>query len=172
MIDYVVFVGVCIVDIVCVCLGVYVGEGIIVMYEGFINFNVGIEGSGMIEGCIFVGVFVGKGFDLGGSFFIMGILFGGGNIVIFLGENCLFGVNVGIGILLGDCCIIEVGLYIIVGIKVEVLDQNGKVVDIVKVCDLVGQFDLLFCCDLVSGVVQCQINKIVVVFNEELYKYN
>lgn len=128
MIDYVVFKGVCIVDIVCVCLGVYVGEGIIVMYEGFINFNVGIEGISMIEGCIFVGVMIGKGFDLGGGCFIMGIFFGGGNIIIVVGENCLIGVNVGIGILLGDCCKVEVGLYIIVGIKVVLLDDNNELV--------------------------------------------
>lgn len=123
MIDYVVLVGVCIVDIVCVCLGVYIGEGIMVMYEGFVNFNVGIEGLGMIEGCVFVGVFVGKGLDLGGGCLIMGIFFGGGNIVISVGEGCLIGVNVGIGILLGDCNIVEVGLYIIVGIKVVLFDE-------------------------------------------------
>lgn len=126
MVDYVVFVGICIVDIFCVCFGVYVGEGIIVMYEGFINFNVGIIGVSMVEGCIFVGVVVGNGLDIGGGVFIMGMFLGGGKVVVLIGENFLFGVNAGLGFLFGDCCIVELGLYVMVGIKVCMLDKDGN----------------------------------------------
>ena len=172
MTDYVVPAGVRIADTARVRLGAYVGEGTTVMHEGFINFNAGTEGPGMIEGRISAGVFVGKGSDLGGSSSTMGTLSGGGNIVISLGENCLLGANAGTGIPLGDRCTIEAGLYITAGTKVEVLDQNGKVADTVKARDLAGQSYLLFRRDSVSGAVQCQTNKTAVALNEELHKHN
>ena len=172
MTDYVVPAGVRIADTARVRLGAYVGEGTTVMHEGFINFNAGTEGPGMIEGRISAGVFVGKGSDLGGSSSTMGTLSGGGNIVISLGENCLLGANAGTGIPLGDRCTIEAGLYITAGTKVEVLDQNGKVADTVKARDLAGQSDLLFRRNSVSGAVQCQTNKTAVALNEELHKHN
>ena len=172
MTDYVVPAGVRIADTARVRLGAYVGEGTTVMHEGFINFNAGTEGPGMIEGRISAGVFVGKGSDIGGGASTMGTLSGGGNIVISLGEGCLLGANAGTGIPLGDRCTIEAGLYITAGTKVEVLDQNGKVADTVKARDLAGQSDLLFRRNSVSGAVQCQTNKTAVALNEELHKHN
>ena len=172
MTDYVVPAGVRIADTARVRLGAYVGEGTTVMHEGFINFNAGTEGPGMIEGRISAGVFVGKGSDLGGSSSTMGTLSGGGNIVISLGENCLLGANAGTGIPLGDRCTIEAGLYITAGTKVEVLDEDGKVADTVKARDLAGQSDLLFRRNSVNGAVQCQTNKSAIALNEELHKHN
>ncbi len=102
MTDYVVPAGVRIADTARVRLGAYIGEGTTVMHEGFVNFNAGTEGPGMIEGRVSAGVFVGKGSDLGGGCSTMGTLSGGGNIVISVGEGCLIGANAGIGIPLGD----------------------------------------------------------------------
>ncbi|PTT97700.1 2,3,4,5-tetrahydropyridine-2,6-dicarboxylate N-succinyltransferase, partial [Pseudomonas sp. HMWF031] len=98
MTDYVVPAGVRIADAARLRLGAYVGEGTTVMHEGFVNFNAGTEGPGMIEGRVSAGVFVGKGSDLGGGCSTMGTLSGGGNIVIKVGEGCLIGANAGIGI--------------------------------------------------------------------------
>ena len=118
MTDYVVPAGVRIADTARVRLGAYIGEGTTVMHEGFVNFNAGTEGPGMIEGRVSAGVFVGKGSDLGGGCSTMGTLSGGGNIVISVGEGCLIGANAGIGIPLGDRNIVEAGLYITAGTKV------------------------------------------------------
>jgi 2,3,4,5-tetrahydropyridine-2-carboxylate N-succinyltransferase len=82
MTDYVVPAGVRIADTARVRLGAYVGEGTTVMHEGFINFNAGTIGPGMIEGRISAGVMVGADSDLGGGCSTMGTLSGGGNIVI------------------------------------------------------------------------------------------
>ena len=172
MTDYVVPAGVRIADTARVRLGAYVGEGTTVMHEGFINFNAGTEGPGMIEGRISAGVFVGKGSDLGGSSSTMGTLSGGGNIVISLGENCLLGANAGTGIPLGDRCTIEAGLYITSGSKVQLLDDKGEIVDTVKARDLAGQSDLLFRRNTTNGAVQCLTNKSAIALNEELHKHN
>ena len=172
MTDYVVPAGVRIADTARVRLGAYVGEGTTVMHEGFINFNAGTEGPGMIEGRISAGVFVGKGSDLGGSSSTMGTLSGGGNIVISLGENCLLGANAGTGIPLGDRCTIEAGLYITSGSKVQLLDDKGEIANTVKARDLAGQSDLLFRRDTLSGAVQCLTNKSAIALNEELHKHN
>lgn len=102
----------------------------------------------------------------------MGTLSGGGNIVISLGEGCLLGANAGTGIPLGDRCTIEAGLYITSGTKVEVLDENGDVVDTVKARDLAGKSDLLFRRNSESGAVQCRTNKSAIALNEELHKHN
>ncbi|HBP78495.1 MAG TPA: 2,3,4,5-tetrahydropyridine-2,6-dicarboxylate N-succinyltransferase, partial [Halomonas sp.] len=104
MTDYVVPTGIRIGDTARVRLGAYLGEGTTVMHEGFVNFNAGTEGPGMIEGRISAGVMVGKGSDLGGGCSTMGTLSGGGNIIIKVGEGCLIGANAGIGIPLGDRC--------------------------------------------------------------------
>uniref|UniRef100_UPI000F0538AB DapH/DapD/GlmU-related protein n=1 Tax=Pseudomonas viridiflava TaxID=33069 RepID=UPI000F0538AB len=109
MTDYVVPSGVRIADSARVRLGAYVGEGTTVMHEGFVNFNGGTEGPGMIAGRVSAGVFVGKGSDLGGGCSTMGTLSGGGNIVIKVGEGCLIGANAGIGIPLGDRNTVESG---------------------------------------------------------------
>ena len=172
MTDYVVPKGVRIADTARVRLGAYVGEGTTIMHEGFINFNAGTEGPGMIEGRISAGVFVGKGSDIGGGASTMGTLSGGGNIIISLGEGCLLGANAGTGIPLGARCTIEAGLYITSGSKVQLLDDKGEIVDTVKARDLAGQSDLLFRRDTLSGAVQCLTNKSAIALNEELHKHN
>lgn len=138
MVDYVVPSGVRIADASRVRLGAYLGEGTTVMHEGFVNFNAGCEGPNMIEGRISAGVFVKKGSDLGGGCSTMGTLSGGGNVVISIGENCLLGANSGLGIILGDRCTIEAGLYITAGTKVLL---EGKVI---KAKELSGKNDMLF----------------------------
>lgn len=144
MTDYVVPSGVRIADSARVRLGAYIGEGTTVMHEGFVNFNGGTEGPGMIEGRVSAGVFVGKGSDLGGGCSTMGTLSGGGNIIIKVGEGCLIGANAGIGIPLGDRNTVESGLYVTAGTKVALLDENNALVKIVKARELAGQNDLLF----------------------------
>ena len=95
------------------------------MHEGFVNFNAGTEGPGMIEGRISAGVFVGAGSDLGGGCSTMGTLSGGNKAVIAIGRECLIGANAGIGISLGDRCTIEAGLYVTAGSRVTVIDEAG-----------------------------------------------
>jgi 2,3,4,5-tetrahydropyridine-2-carboxylate N-succinyltransferase len=126
MTDYVVPAGVRIADSARVRLGAYIGEGTTIMHEGFVNFNAGTEGPGMIEGRVSAGVFVGKGSDLGGGCSTMGTLSGGGNIVIKVGEGCLIGANAGIGIPLGDRNTVESGLYVTAGTKVALLDESNQ----------------------------------------------
>ncbi|MFT6974940.1 MAG: 2,3,4,5-tetrahydropyridine-2-carboxylate N-succinyltransferase [Bermanella sp.] len=172
MTDYVVPTGVRIADASRVRLGAYVGEGTTIMHEGFINFNAGTAGTSMVEGRISAGVFVGKGSDLGGGCSTMGTLSGGGNIVISVGENSLIGANAGIGIPLGDRCTVESGLYITAGTKVQLLDENKAVVEVVKARDLANKPDLLFRRDSVSGAVQCVTNKTAIELNDELHSNN
>ncbi|MFT6327262.1 MAG: 2,3,4,5-tetrahydropyridine-2-carboxylate N-succinyltransferase [Crocinitomicaceae bacterium] len=102
----------------------------------------------------------------------MGTLSGGGNIVISVGENSLIGANAGIGIPLGDRCTIESGLYITAGTKVQLLDENKAVVEVVKARDLANKPDLLFRRDSVSGAVQCVTNKTAIELNDELHSNN
>ncbi|MCH8552973.1 MAG: 2,3,4,5-tetrahydropyridine-2,6-dicarboxylate N-succinyltransferase [Natronospirillum sp.] len=172
MADYVVPSGVRIADTARVRLGAYVGEGTTVMHEGFINFNAGTLGKGMIEGRISAGVIVGDGSDLGGGCSTMGTLSGGGDIVISIGENCLLGANSGIGIPLGDRCTVESGLYITAGTKVQMLDDSQQPVDIVKARTLAGKSDLLFRRNSTNGQVECLTNKSAVALNEELHANN
>lgn len=105
-------------------LGAYIGEGTVVMHEGFCNFNAGTEGPGMIEGRISAGVFVGAGSDLGGGCSTMGTLSGGNDVVISVGAKCLAGANAGIGIPLGDGCVVEAGLYVTAGSKVVIPNDH------------------------------------------------
>ncbi|WP_407296389.1 2,3,4,5-tetrahydropyridine-2,6-dicarboxylate N-succinyltransferase [Stutzerimonas zhaodongensis] len=172
MTDYVVPAGVRIADSARIRLGAYVGEGTTVMHEGFINFNAGTEGPGMIEGRVSAGVFVGKGSDLGGGCSTMGTLSGGGNIVISVGEGCLIGANAGIGIPLGDRNTVESGLYITAGTKVNLLDEQGELVKVVKARELAGQTDLLFRRNSQSGAVECKTHKSAVELNEALHAHN
>ena len=169
MTNYVVPKGVRIAHTARVRLGAYLGEGTTIMHEGFVNFNAGTEGPGMIEGRISAGVFVGAGSDLGGGSSTMGTLSGGGNIVIALGEGCLLGANSGTGIPLGDRCTIESGLYITAGTKVAVLDDKGEVAESVKARDLAGKNDLLFRRNSSTGAVECLTNKSAVELNAELH---
>jgi len=172
MTDYVVPSGVRIADTARVRLGAYVGEGTTIMHEGFINFNAGTAGTSMIEGRISAGVFVGEGSDLGGGCSTMGTLSGGGNIVIAVGENSLIGANAGIGIPLGDRCTVESGLYITAGTKVNVLDENKEVVEVVKARDLANKADLLFRRNSLSGAIECVTNKTAIELNHELHANN
>lgn len=169
MTDYVVPKGVRIGDTARVRLGAYLGEGTTVMHEGFVNFNAGTEGPGMIEGRISAGVMVGKGSDLGGGCSTMGTLSGGGNIVIKVGEGCLIGANAGIGIPLGDRCTVEAGLYITAGAKVAVLDDKGQHVETVAARDLAGQNDLLLRRNSVNGRIECLTNKSAIALNDALH---
>ncbi|WP_168013994.1 2,3,4,5-tetrahydropyridine-2,6-dicarboxylate N-succinyltransferase [Halomonas salinarum] len=172
MADYVVPAGVRIADTARVRLGAHLGEGTTVMHEGFVNFNAGTEGPGMVEGRISAGVMVGKGSDLGGGCSTMGTLSGGGNIVIKVGEGCLIGANAGIGIPLGDRCTVESGLYITAGSKVAVLDDQGQVVETVAARALAGQDDLLLRRHSQSGRIECLTNKSAVALNEALHAHN
>ncbi|KTC39361.1 2,3,4,5-tetrahydropyridine-2,6-dicarboxylate N-succinyltransferase [Pseudomonas sp. ABAC21] len=172
MTDYVVPAGVRIADAARIRLGAYVGEGTTVMHEGFVNFNAGTEGPGMIEGRVSAGVFVGKGSDLGGGCSTMGTLSGGGNIVIKVGEGCLVGANAGIGIPLGDRNTVESGLYVTAGTKVALLDEQNQLVKVVKARELAGQPDLLFRRNSETGAVECKTHKSAIELNEALHAHN
>jgi 2,3,4,5-tetrahydropyridine-2-carboxylate N-succinyltransferase len=139
MTDYVVPSGVRIADADRVRLGAYLAEGTTVMHEGFVNFNAGTLGHSMVEGRISAGVVVGDGSDIGGGASIQGTLSGGGTTVISLGERCLLGANSGLGIPLGDDCVVEAGLYLTAGTLVRLPDG-----DVVKARELSGANGLLF----------------------------
>lgn len=139
MIDYVTPEGVRIADADRVRLGAHLAPGTVVMHEGFVNFNAGTLGNSMVEGRISAGVIVGAGSDIGGGASIMGTLSGGGQEMITVGEECLIGANAGIGISLGDRCVVEAGLYVTAGTKV--LLPDGAVT---KARELSGTPDLLF----------------------------
>src|SRR5450756_1413906 len=124
MTDYVVPSGVRIADADRVRLGAYLAEGTTVMHEGFINFNAGTLGTSMVEGRIVAGVVVGDGSDIGGGASIMGTLSGGGREVISIGERSLLGANSGLGIALGDDCVVEAGLYLTAGTKVSIVGSE------------------------------------------------
>ncbi|MFI9386095.1 2,3,4,5-tetrahydropyridine-2,6-dicarboxylate N-succinyltransferase [Kutzneria sp. NPDC052558] len=149
MVDYVLPTGVRIADADRVRLGAHLAEGTTVMHEGFVNFNAGTLGTSMVEGRISAGVVVGDGSDVGGGSSIMGTLSGGGKEVISLGERCLIGANAGIGIALGDDCVVEAGLYVTAGTKVTL--PSGSVV---KALELSGQSGLLFLRNSATGVVE------------------
>ena len=172
MTNYVVPAGVRIAHSARVRLGAYLGAGTTVMHEGFINFNAGTEGPGMVEGRISAGVMVGKGSDLGGGCSTMGTLSGGGNIIISVGEECLIGANAGLGIPLGDRCTVEAGLFVTAGTKVAVLDDARKIVETVAARDLAGRSDLLFRRNSLSGSVECLTNKTAIELNESLHANN
>lgn len=139
MVDYVIPSGVRIADADRVRLGAHLASGTTVMHEGFVNFNAGTLGTSMVEGRISAGVVVGDGTDVGGGASIMGTLSGGGKEVISIGEKCLLGANSGLGISLGDNCVIEAGTYITAAAKVTLPDG-----EIVKAGTLSGASNLLF----------------------------
>ncbi len=172
MTNYVVPTGVRIAHTARVRLGAYLGEGTTIMHEGFVNFNAGTEGPGMIEGRISAGVMVGSGSDLGGGCSTIGTLSGGGNIVISVGEKCLIGANAGIGIPLGDRCTVEAGLFVTAGTKVTLMDADGMPVDTAKARDLAGKSDLLFRRNSATGAVECLTNRSAVELNQELHAHN
>jgi len=139
MVDYVVPTGVRIADADRVRLGAHLASGTTVMHEGFVTFNAGTLGASMVEGRISAGVIVGDGTDIGGGASIMGTLSGGGKEVISIGEKCLLGANSGLGISLGNNCVIEAGTYITAAAKVKLPDG-----EIVKAGTLSGASNLLF----------------------------
>ena len=149
MVDYVVPTGVRIGDADRVRLGAHLAEGTTVMHEGFVNFNAGTLGASMVEGRISAGVVVGRDSDVGGGASIMGTLSGGGTELISIGERCLLGANAGIGIALGDDCIVEAGLYVTAGTRVTL--PGGEVV---KARSLSGENGLLFIRNSVTGAVE------------------
>lgn len=146
MVDYVIPSGVRIADADRVRLGAHLASGTTVMHEGFVNFNAGTLGTSMVEGRISAGVVVGDGTDVGGGASIMGTLSGGGKEVISIGEKCLLGANSGLGISLGNNCVIEAGTYITAAAKVTLPDGQ-----IVKAGTLSGAHDLLFRRNSLSG---------------------
>ncbi|OZE80825.1 2,3,4,5-tetrahydropyridine-2,6-dicarboxylate N-succinyltransferase [Rhodococcus sp. 15-649-1-2] len=149
LVDYVAPSGVRIADADRVRLGAHLASGTTVMHEGFVNFNAGTLGNSMVEGRISAGVVVGDGSDVGGGASIMGTLSGGGKNVISVGKSCLLGANSGLGISLGDDCVVEAGLYITAGTKVSGPDGT-----VVKAATLSGKSNLLFRRNSVSGAVE------------------
>ena len=165
MVDYVVPTGVRIADADRVRLGAHLASGTTVMHEGFVNFNAGTLGTSMVEGRITAGVVVGDGSDIGGGSSIMGTLSGGGKQVITIGERCLLGANAGIGISLGDDCVVEAGLYVTEGTKVTLPDGR-----IIKARDLSGSAGLLFIRNSITGGVEVrQRNGIGIALNSMLH---
>jgi len=149
MVDYVLPSGVRIADADRVRLGAHLAPGTTVMHEGFVNFNAGTLGTSMVEGRISAGVVVGHGTDVGGGASIMGTLSGGGREVISVGERCLVGANAGLGISLGDDCVVEAGLYLTAGTKLTLPDGA-----VVKARELSGRDGLLFIRDSLTGAVR------------------
>jgi 2,3,4,5-tetrahydropyridine-2,6-dicarboxylate N-succinyltransferase len=149
MVDYVVPSGVRIGDADRVRLGAHLAAGTTVMHEGFVNYNAGTLGTSMVEGRISAGVVVGDGSDIGGGASIMGTLSGGGTEVISIGKRCLLGANSGLGISLGDDCVVEAGLYVTAGTKVAMTDGRS-----VKARKLSGSSNMLFRRNSVTGTVE------------------
>jgi 2,3,4,5-tetrahydropyridine-2-carboxylate N-succinyltransferase len=149
MTDYVIPSGVRIADADRVRLGAHLAAGTTVMHEGFVNFNAGTLGTSMVEGRISAGVVVGEGSDIGGGASIMGTLSGGGKEIIRIGKRCLLGANGGIGISLGDDCIVEAGLYVTAGTRVTLADGT-----VTKAGELSGADGVLFRRNSTSGAVE------------------
>ncbi|MEV8403234.1 2,3,4,5-tetrahydropyridine-2,6-dicarboxylate N-succinyltransferase [Streptomyces niveus] len=156
MTDYVAPKGVRIADADRVRLGAHLAEGTTVMHEGFVNFNAGTLGTSMVEGRISAGVVVGDGSDIGGGASTMGTLSGGGTERIVIGERCLIGAEAGVGIPLGDECVVEAGLYITAGTRVTLPDG-----EIVKARGLAGASNILFRRNSVTGKVEARPNNAV-----------
>jgi 2,3,4,5-tetrahydropyridine-2-carboxylate N-succinyltransferase len=152
MTDYVVPSGVRIADADRVRLGAHLAPGTTVMHEGFVNYNAGTLGTSMIEGRVSAGVVVGDGSDVGGGASVMGTLSGGGTHVISIGRRCLVGANAGIGISLGDDCIVEAGCYVTSGTKLRLLPEGR----FVKAAELSGASGLLFWRNSATGVIEAR----------------
>ena len=152
MTDYVVPSGVRIADADRVRLGAHLAVGTTVMHEGFVNFNAGTLGTSMVEGRIGQGIIVGDGSDIGGGASIIGTLSGGGTEQVTIGERCLLGAEAGIGISLGDECVVEAGLYVTAGTLVAVHGPQG--VEVVKARQLSGKGGLLYRRNSQTGAVE------------------
>ena len=156
MADYVVPSGVRVADADRVRLGAHLAEGTTVMHEGFVNFNAGTLGPSMVEGRISAGVVVGEGSDVGGGASVMGTLSGGGRQRVSIGRRSLVGANAGVGISLGDDCVVEAGLYVTAGTRVTVL-APGAQPRVVKAVELSGVDGLLFRRESTTGAVQALV---------------
>ncbi|HEY6983258.1 DapH/DapD/GlmU-related protein, partial [Reyranella sp.] len=154
MTDYVVPSGVRLADAARVRLGAHLAAGTMVMHEGFCNFNAGTLGACMVEGRISAGVVVGNGSDVGGGASIMGTLSGGGKVQVSVGERCLIGANAGIGISLGDDCVVEAGCYITAGARVRLEDGS-----VVKAGTLSGRSNLMFWRNSQTGALEAIARK-------------
>jgi 2,3,4,5-tetrahydropyridine-2-carboxylate N-succinyltransferase len=157
MTDYVLPTGVRIANADRVRLGAHLAAGTTVMHEGFVNFNAGTLGNSMVEGRISQGVVVGEGSDIGGGASIMGTLSGGGKQTISIGRRCLLGANAGLGISLGDDCIVEAGLYLTAGTKLFFHDPSagaGAEPKLIKAVELSGAGGLLFRRNSTTGAVE------------------
>ena len=152
MTDYVIPSGVRIADASRVRLGAHLASGTTVMHEGFVNFNAGTLGTSMVEGRISQGVVVGDGSDIGGGASIIGTLSGGGTHMVSIGERCLLGAEAGIGISLGDECVVEAGLYVTAGTLVAVHGPEG--VQVVKARQISGASGLLYRRNSQTGAVE------------------
>jgi 2,3,4,5-tetrahydropyridine-2-carboxylate N-succinyltransferase len=141
--------GVRVADADRVRLGAHLAAGTTVMHEGFVNYNAGTLGASMVEGRISAGVVVDEGSDIGGGASIMGTLSGGGTEVVSIGRHCLIGANAGIGISLGDDCVVEAGCYVTAGVKLRMPDGQVR-----KARDLSGQDGLLFRRNSLSGGIE------------------
>ncbi len=157
MVDYVVPTGVRVADADRVRLGAHLASGTTVMHEGFVNFNAGTLGTSMVEGRISAGVVVGDGSDIGGGASIMGTLSGGGKEVVSIGRRSLLGANAGLGIALGDDCVVESGLYLTAGSKVVLVGTTAGPdggPQVVKARELSGRDNLLFRRNSLTGAVE------------------
>jgi len=173
LLDYVTPPGVRIADASRVRLGAYLSPGTTVMHEGFVNFNAGTLGSSMVEGRISQGVVVGDGSDIGGGSSIMGTLSGGGAHKVSIGARTLLGANAGIGISLGDDCVVEAGLYVTAGSKIVLADEAPRADGgrpVVKGADLSGRSGILFRRNSLSGAIEAVRREGVgVMLNEALH---
>ncbi|MGP3685180.1 2,3,4,5-tetrahydropyridine-2,6-dicarboxylate N-succinyltransferase [Streptomyces sp. IBSNAI002] len=168
MTDYVAPKGVRIADADRVRLGAHLAEGTTVMHEGFVNFNAGTLGTSMVEGRISAGVVVGDGSDIGGGASTMGTLSGGGKQIISIGARTLIGAEAGVGIALGDECVVEAGLYVTAGTRVTLPDGQ-----IVKALELSGANNILFRRNSVTGAVEARPYKATWGgLNEVLHSHN
>ncbi|RSX54852.1 2,3,4,5-tetrahydropyridine-2,6-carboxylate N-succinyltransferase [Bifidobacterium dolichotidis] len=174
MLDYVVPTGVRVANADQVRLGAHLAEGTVVMHAGFVNFNAGTLGTSMVEGRISQGVVVGNGSDVGGGASIMGTLSGGGKLRNSIGEHSLLGANAGIGISLGDNCVVEAGLYVTAGTKIEVVNKqklnSGEDITVVKGAELSGKDNILFIRNSMTGAVQARFRKVGIELNSSLHK--
>lgn len=173
MVDYVVPTGVRIGNADRIRLGAYLSEGTTVMHEGFVNFNAGTLGTSMVEGRVSQGVVVGDGSDIGGGASIMGTLSGGGKHRVSIGEHSLLGANSGIGISLGNHCVVEAGLYVTAGTKVTIVDKAKiaakQPLDIVKGSELSGKNHILFIRNSVSGAIEARSRNTGIALNAQLH---
>nr|WP_274638085.1 2,3,4,5-tetrahydropyridine-2,6-dicarboxylate N-succinyltransferase [Microbacterium bovistercoris] len=157
LLDYVTPPGVRIADAARVRLGAYLSPGTTVMHEGFVNYNAGTLGSSMVEGRISQGVVVGDGSDIGGGASIMGTLSGGGTHRVAIGARCLLGANAGVGISLGDDCVVEAGLYVTGGTKVVLADEAVRADGsrpTAKAAELSGRSAMLYRRNSLTGAVE------------------